>query len=282
MAPPCFADLGKEARDVLSKNYCLGIVKLDLKTKSPLGFNFNVNGVSNNDTGKVTAFLESKHTCKDYGLTLKERWNADNTLSTELTLDDPCVKGAKVGLNGFFAPASGRKNGALKLGYKNDLVHVKHDLNYDHAGASLLTSAVIGHQGYLAGLQMGFDHSSNKISSTNVAAGYQTSDFAVTANVVNANEIQGNIYQKVKPNLETGITVGWATGAANTKFGVGCVYKLDCHTSVRAKVNNSSQIGLGFTHRLRPGINLTLSALIEGKNLNQGGHKLGLGFELEA
>lgn len=50
----------------------------------------------------------------------------------------------------------------------------------------------------------------------------------------------------------------------------------------QAKVNNTSQIGLGITHRLRQGITLSLSTMIDGKNFNQGGHKLGLGFELEA
>ncbi len=30
------------------------------------------------------------------------------------------------------------------------------------------------------------------------------------------------------------------------------------------------------------GVKLTLSALIDGKSLNQGGHKLGLGLDLEA
>ena len=70
--------------------------------------------------------------------------------------------------------------------------------------------------------------------------------------------------------------------------------------SVRAKVNNSSQIGLGYQQRLMKvvflsntwaiwqnqkswnennvfflqGLTLTLSALIDGKNFNQGGHKV--------
>lgn len=30
------------------------------------------------------------------------------------------------------------------------------------------------------------------------------------------------------------------------------------------------------------GMKLTLSALVDGKNINAGGHKLGLGLELEA
>lgn len=31
-----------------------------------------------------------------------------------------------------------------------------------------------------------------------------------------------------------------------------------------------------------PGVKLTLSGLVDGKNINAGGHKLGLGLELEA
>jgi hypothetical protein len=30
------------------------------------------------------------------------------------------------------------------------------------------------------------------------------------------------------------------------------------------------------------GVKLTLSALVEGKNFNQGGHKIGLGLDVEA
>uniref|UniRef100_A0A8C5GXS1 Non-selective voltage-gated ion channel VDAC2 n=1 Tax=Gouania willdenowi TaxID=441366 RepID=A0A8C5GXS1_GOUWI len=48
-----------------------------------------------------------------------------------------------------------------------------------------------------------------------------------------------------------------------------------------AKVNKSGLLGLGYTQSLRPGIKLTLYALLDGKNINAGGHKLGLGLEME-
>ena len=50
----------------------------------------------------------------------------------------------------------------------------------------------------------------------------------------------------------------------------------------QAKVNNSSHIGLAYTQKLRPGIKATLSGHIDTKNLNSGGHKLGLGIDMEA
>lgn len=47
-------------------------------------------------------------------------------------------------------------------------------------------------------------------------------------------------------------------------------------------MNNLSQVGMAYTQRLRDGIKVTLSSLIDTKNLNQGGHKIGLGLDLEA
>lgn len=47
-------------------------------------------------------------------------------------------------------------------------------------------------------------------------------------------------------------------------------------------MNNNSQVGVAYTQRLHDGIKLTLSSLIDTKNLNQGGHKIGLGLDMEA
>ena len=139
----------------------------------------------------------------------------------------------------------------------------------------------IRQQNLLCGVEVGFEPSKNQISGRQLALVYKTPEFVLHSNYSNENEITGSIYQKLNPKLETGITLGWNSGSNVSKFNLGCIYKLDCCSSVRAKVNNNSQIGLGFTHRLRDGINLTLSALIDGKNLNQGGHKLGLGLEFQ-
>ncbi|RWS12547.1 voltage-dependent anion-selective channel-like protein [Dinothrombium tinctorium] len=282
MAPPCFGDLGKQARDLFTKNYHLGIIKLDVKTKTPSGVEFAVNGTSNNDTGRVTASLETKHTLKEYGLTLKEKWNTDNTLNTEITLEDKLMKGVKVGLNGSFAPQSGKKTGNFKSAFKHEFVHVNGDVDMDYAGVLLHGAVVLGYQGWLAGAQLSFEPSKNKLSKTNFSIGYQTPEFVLHTSLNDGQEFTGSVYQRVNEKLESGIQMAWSSANNTTRFGLGCVYKFDDDTSLRGKVNNNSQIGLGFTHRLRRGISLTLCALIDGKNFNQGGHKLGMGFELEA
>lgn len=83
-------------------------------------------------------------------------------------------------------------------------------------------------------------------------------------------------------NLACGVQLSWASSTNATKFGIGAVYNLDKDATVRAKVDNSNQIALGYQQKLREGVTLTLSTLVDGKNFNAGGHKVGLALELEA
>ena len=87
---------------------------------------------------------------------------------------------------------------------------------------------------------------------------------------------------QVNSNIETGVNLGWTASSNTTSFGVALRYIFDPTGCVRAKINNSSQIGLGYEQKIRDGVILRLSTLIDGKNFNQGGHKVGLGLELES
>ena len=47
------------------------------------------------------------------------------------------------------------------------------------------------------------------------------------------------------------------------------------------KLNNSSHFGVTYSHKLSPSVKLGLSGLIDGKNLDQGGHRVGLSLDVE-
>lgn len=49
---------------------------------------FNTSGSSNIDTGKAAGNLETKYKMKELGLTFSQKWNTDNTLATEVTVED--------------------------------------------------------------------------------------------------------------------------------------------------------------------------------------------------
>ncbi|CAL9707613.1 unnamed protein product [Knipowitschia caucasica] len=280
--PPAYADLGKSAKDIFSKGFGYGILKLDIKTKSQNGVEFATSGSSNTDTGKSGGHLETKYKLSDLGLSFNQKWNTDNTLTTEITMEDQLAKGLKLGLDTAFVPNTGKKSAKVKSAYKREFINASCDLVLDGAGPTVHAAAVLGYEGWLAGYQVAFDTAKSVLSQNNFSIGYKAGDFQLHTNVNDGTEFAGSIYQKVNSSLETAVNLAWTAGSNNTRFGIGAKYQLDKDTSLNAKVNNTCLVGVGYTQTLRPGVKLTLSALVDGKNVNGGGHKVGLGFELEA
>ncbi|KAL6113758.1 vdac3 [Pungitius sinensis] len=280
--PPAYSDLGKAAKDIFNKGFGYGVLKLDVKTKSQSGVEFSTSGSNNTDTGKSGGQLETKYKMKELGLNFNQKWNTDNTLSTEITMEDQLALGLKLGLDASFVPNTGKKSAKLKSGYKQDFVNVGCDLELDVAGPSVHAAAVLGYEGWLAGYQLAFDTAKSKLTLNNFALGYKAGDFQLHTNVNDGTEFAGSIYQKVNSNLETAVHLSWTAGSNNTRFGIGAKYQLEKDASLSAKVNNACLVGVGYTQNLRPGVKITLSGLLDGKNVNGGGHKVGLGFELEA
>ncbi|XP_007558396.1 voltage-dependent anion-selective channel protein 2-like [Poecilia latipinna] len=280
--PPAYADLGKSAKDIFHKGYGFGMIKLDVKTTSSNGVEFKTSGSSNIDTSKVTGTLETKYKLPEYGVTFTEKWTTENTLGTEVCVEDKITKGLKLQFENTFSPNTGKKSGKVKAAYKREYLNAGVDVDLDFAGPTIHAAAVAGYEGWLGGYQMTFDSAKSKMTQSNFAIGYKTGDFQLHTNINDGSEFGGSIYQKVNKDLETAVNLAWTAGSNSTRFGIAAKYQLDSSASVSAKVNNSSLVGVGYTQTLRPGMKLTLSALVDGKNINAGGHKLGLGLELEA
>lgn len=280
--PPGYGDLGKSARDLFGKGYNYGFYKLECKTKSNNGIEFTTSGSSNADTGKINGSLETKYKWKDYGLSFTEKWNTDNVLGTEVTIEDQLAKGLKLSFDTSFAPHSGKKSGKIKTAYKMDYLNLACDVDFDFAGPTIHGAAVLGYHGWLAGYQMSFDSSKSKLTKNNFAVGYSGEDFTLHTSVNDSSEFAGSIHQRVSKELETSVNLSWTAGTNTTRFGLASKYALDRDSSVRAKVSNSGQIGLGYAQKIRDGVTLTLSAMVDAKNINAGGHKIGLGIEFDA
>jgi len=282
MAPPSYPDINKAGREIFSKHYHHNNIVLDLKTKSANGVEFTAGGSSNMENGKVDGKFETKYSFKQHGLTFTERWNTSNELSIIADVKDRLINGMKLTFDSRLNPQTGAKSGKVKAEYKHDLVTVNSDVDINLGGPLVNASAVVGHKGWLAGYQLAFDTGKSKLTKNNFCLGYSSGDFVLHTNVNDGQVFGGSVYQKVNPNLDTAINLGWTASKNETSFGIGCKYTLDKNASLRAKVNNSSQVGLGYQQKLRDGVTITLSTLIDGKNVQQGGHKLGLALELEA
>lgn len=284
-APPAYGDLGKAARDLFSKGYNHGFFKFETKSKTQNGIEFTVNGNSNHDTKKFNGNLETKYKWSEYGITFNEKWNTDNAISTEITVEDQLIKGLKLSFDTQFVPQTGKKSGKIKSEFKQKYIHTNLDVDFNFAGPTVYGAAVVGYKDMLAGYQVAIDTAKTAktlLSQSNFALGYSKNDLTLHTAVKDNTEFSGSVYHKLSSKLETGVLVDWTIGSSDTKFALGAKYCPDKEAVFRAKLNNTSQIALSYQQKLRDGVTLTLSTQLEGKTFSQGGHKFGLGVDFEA
>merc|ERR1712080_642508 len=113
--------------------------------------------------------------------------------------------------------------------------------------------------------------SKSQLTKNNFAIGFSTGDLTLHTNVNDGQVFGGSVHQKVSKDLETAVNLGWT--ASRTRLASELAANaLDKDATIRAKINNSSQVGLGYQQKLRDGVTLTLSTLIDGKNFQAGGH----------
>jgi len=278
--PPSYGDLGKAAKDLLNKGYNYGSAKLELKTKTANGVAVTAGGSSNLASGKISGNLETKYGCKDLGLSVTKKWNTDNVVSSEISVEDKLVGGLKLTLDSTLAVATGSKSGVVKAAFKKDHINIGVDANLAKAPV-INGSAVFGYQGILAGYQMAFDVGSSKLTKSNFAVGYGAGNLTFHTCVNNGNEIAGSLHQKHSDNLETALNVSYASGAAPA-FALAAKMNVDKDLSIQAKVNTASQLGIAYSQVVKPGVKLTLSSMTDVKNFTAGGHQLGIGLDFAA
>ncbi|XP_056681843.1 voltage-dependent anion-selective channel protein 3-like [Monodelphis domestica] len=253
-----YCDLGKAAQDVFNKRYGFGMVKIALRIRSSSGVEFSASGHSYTDTGKASGNLETKYKICDYRLTFIQKWNTDNTLGTEISMENKLADGLKLTLDTIFVPNTGKKSGKLKASYRRECFSLGGNVDIDFSGPTIYGWAVLTYKGWLVGYQMSFDTAKSKLSQNNFALGYKGADFQLHTHVNDGTEFGGPIYQKVSEKIETSINLAWTAGSSNTCFGIAVKDKLDHKTSLSGKVNNASLIGLGYIQTHRTGIKLML------------------------
>ncbi len=114
---------------------------------------------------------------------MTEKWNTDNNISATIDVQDQVMSGLKLTFDSSFSPATGQKSGKVKAELKHNLCTMNGDVDLNMGGPTVNGSAVIGHNGWLAGYQMAFDTSKSKLTKNNFGLGYATKDFVLHTNV---------------------------------------------------------------------------------------------------
>ncbi|UYV67277.1 VDAC2 [Cordylochernes scorpioides] len=279
---PAFSDLGKHCRSLFEKYYSFGLLNLKAKTMSPLGIDFKMDGIYDISSKKVDASLESLYVIPEWKVSFVEKWCSDNTLSTDVGIQDLFLKGIFLGTGSKFSMDTGSKSFFFRSGYKMNVGNVDLDFNIEPPSYNVRLSSVASFLGWLVGGRLIADFPSRKLILSSFSLGYYNEGFILHSNVTNSREFSASIFHQISCKLDTGIRMSWTMGSNLTQLGLGAVYRLDDSTTFRGKVDNQNFIGLGFSQKLSTGVVINFGACLDGKNFTHGQHQIGLGIEMEA
>ncbi|KAI6241391.1 Voltage-dependent anion-selective channel protein 3 [Aphelenchoides fujianensis] len=279
MAPPTFADLGKQARDLFSKGYNHGVLKVETTTRGNESgtVEFKTNATHSLANQQLGGNVDIKYKIPSHGVVVTEKWATEGSLGTTLEISDQFSRGFKVTLDSLYVPNTGKRDAQVKGEWTNE--NVKLNANLTLIGGPLLNLAgVFGHNGFLFGVNAKVDVAANELKNTSVAFGYQDPFYTVHSYTNDGKEFGGSLYHRVHKNVEIGAQLGWINGADNTNYALGSIYRVSPDLVLRAKVDNKSNVGLAATHSLGPNVKATVSTLFALSAVNSN-NKLGFGLE---
>jgi hypothetical protein len=255
--------LGKSAKDLFNKGYAHGFLNFDSTTKSGesngANVEFKTNATHNLSSQKLGGRLEVKYKVPQHGVTITEKWNTENTLSTAVEVKDQFTKGLTIVIDTSYVPHNAKRSGLIKTEWAGDTVKINSDLNL--SGNPMFTvGGVMAHQDWLFGAQTRFDISTNELKNTSVTFGRLTPEYSLHSYTNDGVEFGASWYHKVHKNLELGAQLGWTAGDSHTRFGLASKYRIHNDLTVKAKVDNKSNIAVSAIHDLSPAVKLTLSA----------------------
>ncbi|KEZ38773.1 hypothetical protein SAPIO_CDS10806 [Scedosporium apiospermum] len=283
MAIPNFADIAKQANDLINKDfYHQSASTFEFKGNTPNNVAFKVTGKSTHDKATSGA-LEAKYTDKPTGLTLTQTWNTANALESKVEVKDALAKGLKAeGLFAFF-PASQAKGAKFNLHFQQNNFHGRAFFDL-LKGPTANIDAVVGDKGFLAGASAGYDVTKAAITSYAAAVGYTCPSYnlAVTA-TDNLSVFGASFYQKVNSQVEGGCKAVWnSKTGSNVGIEFAGKYRIDPVSFAKVKLNDRGIVALAYNVLLREGVTLGLGASVDTQKLDQATHKVGASFTFES
>ncbi|KAK9474091.1 porin POR1 [Dipodascopsis tothii] len=283
MAPVDFPNIAGSTNGLLGRDFFhLSPAALEIKTKAPNGVAFTVRGKSQDDKS-ISGGLEAKYADKASGLALTQAWSTANVVDTKIELDEALTPGLKTEVSTSFLPTSGTKAAKLGIYFRQPSINARAFFDL-LKGPSFTGDATVGHDGFLAGAEVGYDVLGGRITKYSAAIGYSVPVYsaAITA-TNNLSLFSASYYHKVNPAVEAGAKATWnSKSASQVSLEVGTKYAIDSNASAKAKINSAGIASLSYLQTLRPGVKLGLGISVDTQRLQEPAHKLGFSLAFDA
>jgi voltage-dependent anion channel protein 2 len=177
------------------------------------------------------------------GTTITQSWNTANSLDSKIEISDSIAQGLKAEILGTFNPVSQAKGAKVNLHFKQQRFHARAFFDL-LKGPTANFDAVIGHDGFLAGAQAGYDVQKAALTQYSAAIGYTQPTYtaAITADK-NLTIFSASYYHKVNKDVESGAKAVWDSKAGNNVgLEVASKYKIDPLSFVKVTLYACTQL----------------------------------------
>jgi voltage-dependent anion channel protein 2 len=164
------------------------------------------------------------------GISITQSWNTANLLATKVELNDTFASGLKTEVLSNFNPNSGNKGQKLNLHFKQANFHGRFFGDYNPSGAvSAVADAVLSHEGFVVGGEVGYDVQKAAITKYSAAVGYTGPAYNAAITATNSlNIFAASYYQKVNAAVEAGAKATWdAKQGSAVGLELAAKYKID-------------------------------------------------------
>jgi len=275
MAPLEYCDIGKSAKDLLSKDLNIGKTKLEIKTKTLSGIDFTSLLTRNDLNGAITGEIKGKFHHRDSGMTFTETYSSNNNLNIKVEATE-LFDGLKAEVDATFNPYDGSKDAKVGLGFKNAHINTTAKVGLD---LKLSYDLTVGFEGFLLGAQTGFDTKKQSLEPINAAIGYSDTDYTVTLHANNKfSQFVASYFQTVSKDVSVAAEASWS--GKNPSIQIGTQYKIDKDASVKVSVDYAGTVKLGYSQKLRPDLKASFGLQIDTKGDSKSDAKSSYGFAL--
>lgn len=272
--PKKYSDLGKSANDLFVKNYRPNEFTITYEAP-PMenGLSYLAKGTRDLTTGTVSCTLDIITKARKYGLTVTEKWDLKNVLTTEVAVQDKPVSGLSLAAEGSFEPYTGKRSGALRVGYKMPNLHTTAKLDLS-SGPSLTADVVAGYNSFFAGCSTTYDAKAGTLSKSSVSAAYDIEDITV-ATTVDSSKVSASIFHRLNWVSTVALQFGWSKATRDTSLAFVFQKVIAPHTAWKAKIDTKGTLGFSYVGTANNAFDYNGTVEIDTANLNSGNHKVG-------
>ncbi|CAD6237090.1 unnamed protein product [Miscanthus lutarioriparius] len=253
MGPGLYTDIGKKARDLLSKDFHTD-QKFILTTYSSNGTVITASSTKKNES----IFSEIQAQLKQKNVSVDVKANSDSLLLTTVTVEELGVPGLKKTMT---IPFPHQGSGKFEVQYLHDYAGISASAGMN-AKPLVNLSAVFGNKAIAAGADVAYDTATRDFTKYNAGLSFTNADLIAAVTLNDKGEsLTASYYHLVNTEKNTAVgaevTRNFSTKTSTVTFGTQ--HALDPTTTVKARYSSNGMASALIQHEWRPKSFFTLS-----------------------